>query len=57
VGALTTNIWGAAGVLPRDPQNGLKDESLKELPLATASVPGQVLSIDFLFNPRLMLFH
>lgn len=24
-GALTTNAWGAAGVLPRDPQNGLED--------------------------------
>jgi hypothetical protein len=37
VGALTTNTWGAAGILPRDPQNGLEDQSLKDLPLATAS--------------------
>ena len=26
-GALTTNIWGAPGVWPRDPQNGLEDIS------------------------------
>jgi hypothetical protein len=25
VGALTTNTWGAAGILPRDPKNGLED--------------------------------
>jgi hypothetical protein len=35
VGALTTNAWGAPGILPRDPQNGLEDPSLKELPLDT----------------------
>ena len=27
---LTTNIWGAAGVLPRDPLNGLEDQTLKQ---------------------------
>jgi len=37
VGALTTNTWGAAGILPRDPKNGLEDASLKELPLATTN--------------------
>ena len=35
VGALTTNTWGAPGILPRDPQNGLEDQSLKDLPLDT----------------------
>ncbi len=34
VGALTTNTWGAPGILPRDPENGLEDQSLKDLPLA-----------------------
>jgi hypothetical protein len=33
VGALTTNVWGAPGILPRDPQNGLEDSNLKDLPL------------------------
>ena len=33
VGALTTNAWGAPGVLPRDPENGLEDTSLKDLTL------------------------
>ena len=28
-GALTTNAWGARNVLPRDPQNGLEDVTLK----------------------------
>jgi hypothetical protein len=37
VGALTTNTWGAPGILPRDPQNGLEDPSLKDLPLVAAS--------------------
>jgi hypothetical protein len=27
---LTTNAWGAAGVLPRDPLNGLEDQTLKQ---------------------------
>jgi hypothetical protein len=41
VGALTTNTWGAAGILPRDPKNGLEDASLKDLPLvATSAQPG-----------------
>ncbi len=29
-GSLTTNAWGAANVLPRDPQNGLEDQTLKQ---------------------------
>jgi hypothetical protein len=29
-GQLTTNTWGAAGVLPRDALNGLEDPSLKQ---------------------------
>jgi hypothetical protein len=33
IGALTTNTWGAPGVLPRDPQNGLEDPRLHDLPL------------------------
>jgi hypothetical protein len=37
VGALTTNTWGAAGILPRDPKNGLEDASLKDLPLVTTN--------------------
>jgi hypothetical protein len=28
VGALTTNVWGAPGVFPRDPQNGLEDTTM-----------------------------
>jgi hypothetical protein len=32
-GSLTTNTWGAAGILPRDIKNGLEDASLKDLPL------------------------
>ncbi len=39
VGGLTTNAWGAAGILPRDPKNGLEDASLKDLPLATNNGP------------------
>ena len=35
IGSLTTNTWGAPGILPRDPQNGLEDQSLKNLPLDT----------------------
>jgi len=35
IGALTTNTWGAGGILPRDPQNGLEDPNLKDLPLDT----------------------
>ena len=37
IGALTTNTWGAAGILPRDPKNGLEDASLKDLPLVTTN--------------------
>src|SRR5436309_3003824 len=29
-GALTTNAWGAANVLPRDVSNGLEDASMKK---------------------------
>ena len=29
-GALVTNVWGAPGVFPRDPQNGLEDASMKQ---------------------------
>ena len=29
VGSLTTNIWGAPGVFPRDPKNGLEDQSMQ----------------------------
>jgi enterochelin esterase-like enzyme len=27
---LVSNVWGAAGVFPRDPQNGLEDTSMKQ---------------------------
>jgi hypothetical protein len=27
-GTLTTNVWGAPGVFPRDPRNGLEDETM-----------------------------
>lgn len=30
VGSLTRDAWGAAGVLPRDPQNGLEDPTVKK---------------------------
>ncbi len=40
IGALTTNTWGAPGILPRDPQNGLEDPSLKDLPLGHQQRPG-----------------
>jgi len=30
VGALTTNIWGAVTVGPRDPKNGLEDATMKQ---------------------------
>ncbi len=42
VGALSTNEWGAPGVLPRDAKNGLEDTSLKSLPLATNVAQGDV---------------
>lgn len=35
IGALTTNTWGSPGILPRDPQNGLEDSNLKDLPIDT----------------------
>lgn len=35
VGTLSTNEWGAPGILPRDAKNGLEDSSLKDLPLST----------------------
>ena len=28
-GHLTTNVWGSPNVLPRDPQNGLEDSTIK----------------------------
>ena len=28
VSALTTNVWGAPGVFPRDPSNGLEDRTM-----------------------------
>jgi hypothetical protein len=34
IGALTSKTWGAPGILPRDPENGLEDQSLKDLPSA-----------------------
>ena len=37
IGTLTTNTWGAPGILPRDPQNGLEDQSLKDFLLATTN--------------------
>src|SRR5215831_15938163 len=37
VGALTTNAWGAPGILPRDPRNGLEDTSLRDLPSVTTN--------------------
>jgi hypothetical protein len=40
VGSLSTNDWGASGVLPRDAKNGLEDTSLKSLPLAPNVAPG-----------------
>ncbi len=30
VGSLETNVWGAAGVFPRDPRNGLEDQTMKQ---------------------------
>ncbi len=30
VGALTTNVWGAAAVGPRDPKNGLEDQTMQQ---------------------------
>src|SRR4051812_45591748 len=29
-GALTKDTWGAPGVLPRDPKNGLEDPTMKQ---------------------------
>ena len=29
-GALTSDVWGAPGVFPRDPKNGLEDETMKK---------------------------
>jgi lysophospholipase L1-like esterase len=30
VSPLVSNVWGAAGVFPRDPNNGLEDQSMKQ---------------------------
>jgi hypothetical protein len=40
VGSLSTNDWGAPGVLPRDAKNGLEDLTLKSLPLGTNGAQG-----------------
>jgi len=37
IGTLTTNTWGAPGILPRDPQNGLEDQSLKDFLTVTTN--------------------
>jgi hypothetical protein len=37
VGSVTKDTWGAPGIIPRDPQNGLEDQSLKDLPAAATS--------------------
>jgi hypothetical protein len=37
IGSLTTNTWGASGILPRDTKNGLEDASLRDLPLVTTN--------------------
>jgi len=29
-GSLASNVWGASGVFPRDPQNGLEDTAMKQ---------------------------
>lgn len=29
-GSLTSDVWGAPGVFPRDPKNGLEDETMKQ---------------------------
>jgi len=29
-GSLVSNVWGAPGVFPRDPQNGLEDTTMKQ---------------------------
>ena len=30
IGSLVSNVWGAPGVFPRDPQNGLEDQTMKQ---------------------------
>ena len=30
IGSLVSNVWGAPGVFPRDPQNGLEDATVKQ---------------------------
>ena len=30
VGSLQSDVWGAPGVLPRDPRNGLEDPTMKQ---------------------------
>jgi hypothetical protein len=29
-GSLVSNVWGAPGVFPRDPRNGLEDTTMKQ---------------------------
>lgn len=40
IGSLTTNAWGAPGILPRDTRNGLEDPGLKDLPIVTTNTDG-----------------
>ena len=40
IGSLTTNAWGAPGVLPRDTKNGLEEPGLKDLPAAVTNSVG-----------------
>ncbi len=28
--SLVSNVWGAPGIFPRDPKNGLEDETMKQ---------------------------
>jgi hypothetical protein len=37
ISALTTNTWGTPEILPRDPQNGLEDQSLKDFLVVTTN--------------------
>src|SRR6516165_6783405 len=30
VGKLSSDVWGAPGIFPRDPKNGLEDETIKQ---------------------------
>jgi len=44
VGTLKSDVWGAPGVFPRDPRNGLQDETMKQWCYrdgAAAGTPGE----------------